>query len=313
MSSRTAVDDDVDGNTMMFCASCGNAEGDDIKLKRCNGCHLVRYCSVKCQKEHRPKHKKECKKRAAELRDEILFRQPESSYGDCPICYLPLPIDTQKSRLFSCCGKYVCLGCSYANEEREIELRLGYKCPFCRYPAVNSDEEIKNNYKKRAKANDPLAMFQMGTIFHNEGDYKSAFEYYSKAARLGDPKAHYQLSSLYHGGKGVEKDEKKEWYHLEEAAIAGHVKARHYLGNYEGINKRYDRATKHFIIAANQGHDESLELLKKNYASGYVAKEDFAAALRGHFAAVKAAKSPQRDEAYACLQKIEAASAARQK
>ena len=78
---------------MMFCAFCGTAGGDEIKLKRCNACYLVRYCSVKCQKDHWPKHKKECKKRAAELRDEILFKQPESTHlGDCPICCLPVPL-----------------------------------------------------------------------------------------------------------------------------------------------------------------------------------------------------------------------------
>eukprot|EP00984_Skeletonema_dohrnii_P028597 scaffold18652_cov83-Skeletonema_dohrnii-CCMP3373.AAC.1 len=72
---------------MMCCACCGIAEGDDIKLKTCTACKSARYCSVKCQKDHRPKHKGACKKRAAELRDELLFKQPESShFGDCPIC-----------------------------------------------------------------------------------------------------------------------------------------------------------------------------------------------------------------------------------
>eukprot|EP00985_Skeletonema_marinoi_P016042 scaffold8511_cov134-Skeletonema_marinoi.AAC.1 len=51
------------------CASCGKTENDEgIKLKNCTACHLVRYCGVECQREHRPKHKKACKKRAAELR-----------------------------------------------------------------------------------------------------------------------------------------------------------------------------------------------------------------------------------------------------
>jgi len=44
---------------MMCCAACGIAEVDDIKLKKCTACKL---CSVKCQKEHRPKHKKHVKK-----------------------------------------------------------------------------------------------------------------------------------------------------------------------------------------------------------------------------------------------------------
>jgi len=35
-----------------------------------------------------------------ELRDEILFRQPESTHdGDCPICFLPLPVDGKKSNI----------------------------------------------------------------------------------------------------------------------------------------------------------------------------------------------------------------------
>eukprot|EP00985_Skeletonema_marinoi_P010065 scaffold4743_cov161-Skeletonema_marinoi.AAC.1 len=66
MSGVVEESDDV----TMFCASCGIAAVDAVKLKKCTACYLVRYCSVKCQKQHRPKHKKECKKRAAELRDE---------------------------------------------------------------------------------------------------------------------------------------------------------------------------------------------------------------------------------------------------
>ena len=63
------------------CASCGVKGGgdDNITLKSCNGCFLVKYCSVKCQRERWPQHKKACKKRAAELKDELLFKQPEST------------------------------------------------------------------------------------------------------------------------------------------------------------------------------------------------------------------------------------------
>ena len=53
--------------------------------------------------------------------------------------------------------------------------------------------------------------------------------------------------------------------------------------------------------------------MKKNYAKGFVAKDDFASALRGHHAAVNAAKSPQREEAEVARQMAEALSAARQK
>ena len=59
---------------------------------------------------------------------------------------------------------------------------------------------------------------------------------------------------------------------------------------------------KHWIIATNLGHDVSLKMVKDGYADGIVSKEDFAAALRAHQAAVDATKSPQREEAAAALQ-----------
>jgi len=102
---------------------------------------------------------------------------------------------------------------------------------------------------------------------------------------------------LYQEGQGVEKDEKKEIYHLEQAAIGGHPEARHNLACYEEGNGRIDRAVKHFIIAANLGYDLSIQVLKMCYKGGKVSKEDFAAALRRHQAAVDATKSPQREAA----------------
>jgi hypothetical protein len=48
----------------------------------------------------------------------------------------------------------------------------------------------------------------------------------------------------------------------------------------------------------------SLDALKGGFKSGIVAKDDLTAALRGHQAAIDAAKSPQRDEAEAVCQFI---------
>jgi hypothetical protein len=50
---------------------------------------------------------------------------------------------------------------------------------------------------------------------------------------------------------------------------------------------------KHWIIAANQGDDDSMDVLKESFQSGLVTKEDYAVALRGYQAAVDATKSPQ--------------------
>ena len=43
----------------------------------------------------------------------------------------------------------------------------------------------------------------------------------------------------------------------------------------------------------------SLQVLKKGYAEGDIRKEDFAAALRAHQAALDETKSPQREMAHA--------------
>eukprot|EP00986_Skeletonema_menzelii_P014262 scaffold9220_cov88-Skeletonema_menzelii.AAC.3 len=191
----------------------------------------------------------------------------------------------------------ICHGCDYANTKREFEGRLQRKCPFCRKVVPQKKEENNEQRMKRIEANDPFAMCKMGSERCNEGDFKSAFEYWTRAAALGDVVSHYQLSILYRDGQGVEKDEQKELHHLTEAAIGGHPLARHNLGCFEGQRGHYDRAVKHFIIAAKLGNDRSLESVKDLYKAGYVSKDDFATALRGHQAAVDATKSPQREEA----------------
>ena len=144
----------------------------------------------------------------------------------------------------------------------------------------------------------------MGLERLNEGDYNAAFAYFTRAGSLGNVEAHYQLSTLYYTEMydeevGVDTDEKKALHHLTEAAIGGHPIARHNLGCFEWKDGRMDRAAKHFIIAAKLGFDLSLKCIKDFYKAGHVSKEDFAAALRGHKAAVDATKSPQREEAAA--------------
>jgi tetratricopeptide (TPR) repeat protein len=278
------------------CASCGIAAVDDVTLKKC-ACNLVKYCSVDCQKEHRPKHKKLCRKRLAEMHDKKLFTQPDSSYlGECPICCLPLPIDPRKSTLSSCCCKIICNGCNFANMKREMEGGLEPRCAFCREPVGKSDEEGDRRVMERIKKNDPVAMTDMGKTHLHKGDYGKAFEYFTKAAELGDVAAHGSLGTLYENGNGVEKDEKKAVYHWEQAAMGGHVGARGLLASYEEKNGRFERAVKHHIIAANLGYDNSLKAIKELFVEGIVSKDDYAAALRGYQAAVDATKSAEREE-----------------
>jgi Zn-finger nucleic acid-binding protein len=157
------------------CANCGVAEVDDIKFKDCDGCDLVKYCGDGCQENHREQHSEECKKRVAELHDRKLFRQPERSHlGECPLCFLPMPLDIEKSSFYPCCSTYVCNGCVYA----DLKSNGSDRCPFCR--ELTGDGESNKRIMKRVKANDPAALRYMGRRRKRERDYDAAFEYWTK-------------------------------------------------------------------------------------------------------------------------------------
>ncbi len=281
------------------CAGCGIAAIDAVKLKLCDGgCDLVKYCSDDCQENHKEQHEAACRKRKAELRDKQLFTQPDGiCYGECPLCCLPLPLDSSKSTMMSCCSKIICIGYEYANDKREIEGGLERRCAFCREPLPKSQEESDKRTMKRIKKNDPVAITVMGKKHKKEGDYEKAVEYYTKAAEMGDVSAHSCLGNLYFYGTGVEKDVKNAVYHLEQASIGGHPDARGLLALHEMDNGRFDRAAKHWMINANLGCEPSLKCIKDLFVKGIVSKEDYASALRGYQAAVNETKSAEREKA----------------
>jgi len=281
------------------CASCGIAEVDNIKLEECGGCDLVKYCGDKCKEDHLELHGEQCKRRAKDLRNKKLFRQPDSTHdGECPICFLPMPLDLTKTTYHHCCSKTICNGCDYANGISNKQKN----CPFCREPLPDGDQkEYERRRMKRVKANDPVAMRELGAERYNEGDYDGAFEYLTKAAELEDADAHYQLGWMYMEGKGVEKDEEKAVYHYEIAAIGGHPTARYNLGCYEEKGGRFERAVKHWVISAKLGCKNSMKALWGHYKQGNISKEDLEATLRVHQAAIDAMKSPQRTAAQAAF------------
>ena len=110
MLQNMSTADNKEDIVLSVCANCGK-EGSN--LKSCAACKLVKYCSRDCQQAHRPQHKRECKKRAAELHDEKLFKQPPPK-EDCPICFIRLPMLKTGCRYMTCCGKDICSGCAHA-------------------------------------------------------------------------------------------------------------------------------------------------------------------------------------------------------
>ena len=177
--------------TAHCCADCGKEGG--VSLKACKACMLVKYCGAECQRYHWPTHKKLCKQRAAELRDEALFKDPPPK-EDCPICFLPMPVKliccvslppaTIKSvpvydyaeaneelatkameAYYSCCGKSICKGCvlsSYMSGNNK-------KCPFCNADQDKTEGEKVEELMKRVEANDAVAMCVLGSHYIHGG------------------------------------------------------------------------------------------------------------------------------------------------
>ena len=100
---------------------------------------------------------------------------------------------------------------------------------------------------------------------------------------------------IYQKGQGVKKDTNNVLYQLDQVAIGGHSLARwrYNLGAYEWRSGRQERAVKHYIIAANLGHDLALETLREAYKKGCVSKEDFWLFVHKYQAAVDATKSEE--------------------
>ena len=295
-----------------ICANCGKEGASNI----CNKCQVTKYCNAVCKKVHKKKHKKDCEehvrraaekhneelKRAAELLDIELFKQPPSE-EDCPICFMRLPsLDPTGRRYQACCGKMICSGCFYApvydNQGKEVDSK---KCPFCRIPAPYTDEEVRKREKKRIEANDPFAIYNLGMYYRGRNgypqDYTKALELWHKAGELGIAKAYVNIGVAYDNGIGVRVDEKKARHYWEQGAIKGDADARHYLGNNEIRAGKWKRAIKHYMIAVRGGSNGSLEMIKQMYSNGHATKEDYTKALQLYQTYLGEIKSDQRDKA----------------
>ena len=139
---------------------------------------------------------------------------------------------------------------------------------------------------------------------HMEGAYgvpknlRKAHKLLGRAADLGLPAAHHSLANAYSEEIGVRSDDKKYWHHRRLAAMGGILDSRFLMGRsaYEADPPNTKLAIKHWIIAAEAGDDDSLNMLKTVYKQGLLTKESFAKALRAHKAATDEVQSKQRDE-----------------
>ena len=305
--------------TNSCCADCGVEGGASLKI--CKPCMQVKYCNAECQRKHWPTHKKDCKRRVAELRDEALFKDPPPK-EDCPICFLPMPtklicclslppattisvpiydfaIENEALKvedteiLYPCCGKSICRGCVYSFSKTGNKR----KCPFCNSDRSNkTEEDLVEELMKRVEANDPTSIYLLASDYFNglggfQQDQTKAIELFIRAVDLGCTKAHNELGAIYRKGG----DLKKAKFHVEAAAMAGNEVARFNVGIIEAESGNMERAIKHWNIAASAGHYKAMFQLKIGFEVGLVSRESINSTLEVYNDSCAEVRSEDRD------------------
>ena len=159
--------------------------------------------------------------------------------------------------------------------------------------------------ERRMELKDAEFIGLMGQYYLNgqlglQKDNQKGLELLQNAVELGSMDAYFNIGCEYYDGRnGVEVEKKKAKYYWEIAAIAGNVNARHNLGVSEFHACNWDRAIKHYIIAAGDGHNNSVKAIQELYKLGLATKDDYASALQNYQEYLDEIKSDQRDKAAA--------------
>jgi tetratricopeptide (TPR) repeat protein len=132
-------------------------------------------------------------------------------------------------------------------------------------------------------------------------DTDKAVKLLQRAAELGSAEACGYLGFMYGTGEGVNKDETKAKQYYEKGAIGGCAHSRFNLGNIDAIAGRFDRAIKHWLIAASGGEYNAVNEIKKAMIWGYATRDHYTQALRGYKLYMDEVRSDQRDAAVTCV------------
>ena len=75
--------------------------------------------------------------------------KPHPPTEDCPVCFVPLPLDQAEFSYWVCCGKIICPACSWETARAELVINakraekkqppLDHACSFCRLAADASE------------------------------------------------------------------------------------------------------------------------------------------------------------------------------
>lgn len=250
---------------------------------------------------------------ADELEDPDLWK-PHPPTEDCPVCFVPLPIDTNstcvKRIYYACCGKTVCSACS---EEHDRALRilnakreekdlpeLMESCPFCRACPSIDNSELIDHLEAKVLIGDAFAASSLAQKYlRGEGtiqDVVKAMELFHCAADMGSGFANFALGSIYAKGKhGVAVDLKKAKKFAERAVKADFIPARKILALLEAEEGNAVLAFRHYRLGAEAGCKDYMDTLWKWFYQGKISKDVLEDTLRKYHQACDNMNSEERE------------------
>jgi TPR repeat protein len=159
-----------------------------------------------------------------------------------------------------------------------------------------TDDNKVEELMKRVEANDAGSIYLLGNYYYHGKlgllrDQERAMKLWKQAAELGSSLAHFQLGSQY-DAKG---NSKKEKFHYEAAAMAGHEGARCNLGYTEAQSGNMGRAVKHWMIVASSGNYQAMYNLLCAFKGGYFSRDEIELTLTAYNNSCAEMRSEARD------------------
>ena len=255
------------------------------------------------------------KKLGEELKDADLFALLPPT-EDCAICLVPLSRLKIDAMYQACCGNEICVACykeneasiKKRNEEKNAGKKVPFTCPFCREPAPTCADEELARLQVRCLKNYHCALTVVGRIYR-EGlngtaqDDLKALDCWIRAVELGSPEACTKIGMSYDKGNGLAVDKERHSLFAKVGALRGNILARYNIGCFEYKSGHHVIGIRHWKIAAEAGHQKSLNALRDIYnADGkrpgkeFISKDEMDTVYRSGHEAQMEVKSEEREK-----------------
>ena len=233
------------------------------------------------------------------------------SRDECPICFIPLPIDDKSTCYRPCCGMIVCKGCiadqiqmlirDSGDEMQEEMMKALNQCMFCRTNMYGKREELN---RAAAENNRPEGMLRvaelylepriLGTVARYK-DKQEGLKWLKRATVLGCGKAAEKIGDILL----EDENEKEAYFYFNKAAELGRVQSFVKLGNIDLNRGEVTLAMDNYRKAAICGFKGPglVQVLKRGFMDKYITKEEYFSTLYKHYKANDEMNSESRKRA----------------